>query len=170
LGSGGEKAESVSFALPVEPYRMSAGQVGNAEYAERLALEIGFYDEDLPGLILEIVELAEHLNCDLLVGLGDNVELGARFFGGRQIAQYFNHIIGFGPNVRSADAEGEMWMLHLGEIRMGEKVLRIEVDGVSIPYKSDYPPLTGRGTKGTKDQQSRQISNHKKDKIEREKG
>jgi hypothetical protein len=140
---GEEKVESVSVALPIRPYQMSvANKVTNAEYAERLALEIGYYDEDLPALILEIVELAEFLNCDLLVGLGENVDLGERFFGGRQIAQYYNHIIGFGPNVRSADTDGEIWMPDLGGIHMGEKVLRIEVDGVSIPYKSDYPPLT----------------------------
>jgi len=150
LRAGQEKAESVSIALPVDPYRVSAGESWNAEYAERLALEIGFYDEDLPALILRIVELAEFLNCDLLVGLGENVELGERFFGGRQIAQYYNHIIGFGPNVRSADADGEMWMLHMGETCMGEKVLRIDVDGVSIPYKSNYPPLTGQAGKGSK--------------------
>lgn len=142
LRAGQEKAESVFIALPVEPYRISAGESGNAEYAECLALEIGFYDEALPALILRIVELAEFLNCDLLVGLGENVELGKRFFGGRQIAQYYYHIIGFGQNVRSADADGEMWMLHMGETRMGEKVLRTTIDGVSIPYKSNYLPLS----------------------------
>jgi hypothetical protein len=149
LLSGEEKVEFVSVALPVRPYQMSvANKVTNAEYAERLALEIGYYDEDLPALILEIVELAEFLNCDLLVGLGENVELGERFFGGRQIAQYYNHIIGFGPNVRSADTDGEIWIPDLGGIRMGEKVLRIEVDGVSIPYKSNYPPLTDEPPQG----------------------
>ena len=55
---GQEKAESQSFSLPVQPDRISAKEYGNAEYAERLSIEIGFYDEDLPELILKIVELS----------------------------------------------------------------------------------------------------------------
>jgi len=137
LRPGEEKVESVSVALPVRPYRMSAGnKVTNAEYAERLALEIGFYDEDLPALILEIVEIAEHINCDLSVGYhGFREDVSDRFFGGPIVALLFKGLLGFESNVKSADDDGEMWMPHLGEIRMGEKILRLMVDGVSIPLR-----------------------------------
>jgi len=138
-----DKVEFVSIALPVRPYRMTvANKVTNAEYAERLALEIGYYDEDLPALILEIVEICEHLNIDFSVGYhGFRKDVRDRFFGGPIVALLFKGMLAFEPSVRSADADGEMWMPDLGGIRMGEKVLRIEVDGVSIPYKSNYPPL-----------------------------
>jgi hypothetical protein len=147
LGAGQEKAESLSIALPVKPQRLFPGESGNAEYAERLALEIGFYDESLPALILEIVELAEHFNIDLGVGsYGFRDDVRYRFFGGPIIAALFkSNLQGFAVNVSSADASGEMWMFHMDEIDMGEKVLRIEVDGVSIPYKSNYPPLVQTG-------------------------
>lgn len=143
LFPGVKKVESVSVALPVRPYHMSASnKVTNAEYAKCLALEIGYYDEDLPALILEIVELAEHLNIDFSANYsGFREELIGRFFNGPKVAQSFKYLLGFESNVRSADADGEMWMLHMGETRMGEKVLLVEVDGVSIPYKSNYPPL-----------------------------
>ena len=144
LHPGEEKVESVSVALPVSPYRMSASnKATNAEYAERLALEIGYYDEDLPALILEIVEISEHLNIDFSVGYhGFRKDVRDRFFGGPIVALLFKGMLGFESNVRSADADGEMWMPHFYKVRMGEKILRIEIDGVSIPYKSNYPPLT----------------------------
>jgi len=134
-----EKAESVFAALPVRPYRMTvANKVTNAEYAERLALEIGYYDEDLPALILEIVEKSEHLNIDFSVGYhGFSKGVRDRFFGGPIVALLFKGMLDFEPSVRSADADGEMWMPDLDGIRMGEKILRIEIEGVSIPYKNN---------------------------------
>ncbi len=136
LRSGQEKAESVSLAMPVRPYRISEGESGNAECAKRLVLEIGFYNEDLPGLILQIVELAEKLNCDLDVGVGEDEEISDRFFGGRNIAQAFKHLLGFSESVMSAFVNGEFTIHYLGPLLNGEQRLRITVDGVSIPYKS----------------------------------
>jgi len=148
LGAGQEKTESISITLPVAPQRLIPGKSGTSEYAERLTLEIGYYDESLPALLLEIVELAEHFNMNLGVGYyGFRDDVYHRFFGGKSIANLFKYDFwSFGPNVSSADASGEMWMFHMGEIDMGEKVLRTEVDGVSIPYKSNYPPLVEEET------------------------
>jgi hypothetical protein len=118
-------------------------KVTNAEYARRLVLEIGYYDESLPELILEIIAISEHLNIDLSIGYhGFRDDVKDRFFGGPIVALLTKGLFGFESNVRSADAEGEMWMPYLGGIRMGEKVLRVEIDGVKIPYESDYPSLT----------------------------
>jgi hypothetical protein len=157
LRAGQERAESISIALPVTLGNLFLGEFGNAKYAERLVLEIGYYDENLPALILEIVELAEHLDINLGVGYhGFSQDVRYRFFGGPIIAFLFKSDLGFGPNVRSAEANGEMWMFHMGGIHMGEKVLRIEVDNVSIPYESNYPPLMGQAGKGSKDRQSKE--------------
>ena len=93
-------------------------------------------------MILEIVEISEHLNIDFSVGYhGFSKGVRDRFFGGPIVALLFKGMLGFEPSVRSADADGEMWMPDLDGIRMGEKILRIEIEGVSIPYKSNYPPL-----------------------------
>ncbi|MHC4169945.1 MAG: hypothetical protein ACYSWQ_23600, partial [Planctomycetota bacterium] len=166
-----EKAESISIALPVTRVRHFPGEYGNAEYAERLVLEIGFYDESLPGLIIDIVELARHLNIDLGVDYyGFSEDVRYRFFGGSIIALHFNSDFGFGPNVRSADTGGEMWMPHFYKVRMGEKVLRIEVDNVSIPYESHYPPLLSHEAKSTESQQSQNANGSGKNKPAREKG
>ncbi|MHC4371384.1 MAG: hypothetical protein ACYSW8_27540, partial [Planctomycetota bacterium] len=135
LRAGQERAESISIALPVTLGNLFLGEFGNAKYAERLVLEIGYYDENLPALILEIVELAEHLDINLGVGYhGFREHVYDRFFGGQWIARLFNSDLGFGQNVRSAEANGEMWMFHMGGVDIGEKVLQTEIDGVSIPY------------------------------------
>jgi len=92
---GQEYAESLSRALPVRPTLVYIPEQANAESAKRLALEIGFYDEDLPELILNIVEMAEKLSCDTSLyspasppmNPNDNsMELSRRFFGGVFIA------------------------------------------------------------------------------------
>jgi len=148
LCSGQEKAESVSLTVPVRPYRISEGISGNAEYAERLALEIGFYNEDLPGLILHIVEIAEKLNYDFNVGFPDfnDLEIIDRFFGGWSITQSFKHLLGFCESVTSASVDGEFTIHYMGHVLNGEQSLRITVDGVSIPYKGNIP-LTGHAVK-----------------------
>lgn len=139
LRSGQEKAESISLAVPVRPYRISEGESGNAEYAGRLALEIGFYNEDLPGLILHIVEIAEKLNYDFNVGFPDSndLEIIDRFFGGWSITQSFKHLLGFSESVTSAASGGDELNIHyMGPVLNGEQILRLEVDGAHIPYGS----------------------------------
>ncbi len=133
LGPGQEKAESLSLDLPAFRYRLSEGECGTAERATRLALEIGFYDEDLPGLILQIVEFAEKIHCDLDVGAGDLTDIAERFFGGWSIAMGFKHLLGFSGSVLSDD--GKVTIPYMGPVLNGEKVLRIEVNGVDIPYR-----------------------------------
>ena len=95
-------------------------------------------------------------------------EISDRFFGGRNIAKLFNGLLGWSGSITSGG--DDIWMPILDEIRLGEQVLRIEVDGVSIPYKSNYPPLAGHEGKSTKNQQIRQTSGAEQDKPERKKG
>jgi hypothetical protein len=61
LRSGQERIESVSLAVPVGPWRLYADGLAlpNSDHARRLVLEIGFYDEDLPKLIRDILEMAK---------------------------------------------------------------------------------------------------------------
>jgi hypothetical protein len=149
LRPGQEKAESLSLNVPVEPNPVFDTLHANSEFASRLALEIGFFDEDLPNMILRIVELAEKLNCDIsrTSPFYDDKEVGDRFFKGVIIARafysessdYFRDSVMSGGDEITIPHRGD-W----GPVLDGEKVLRIEVDNVSIPYKSNYPPLTSQ--------------------------
>jgi hypothetical protein len=156
LRPGQEKLDSIALDVPVTPRTVFRALSGNARYAERVALEIGFYDEDLRALILDIVEMAEKLSCDGSVsGFDPNWELYPRFFGGVSIAQTFNHeSFRYFRNSVTSDGD-EIIIPYFSQAINGEQILRIEVDNVSIPYKSDYPPLASQAGKGPKNPQSK---------------
>lgn len=158
LRPGQEKLDSIALGVPVTPSTVFQAVRGNAKYAEHLALEIGFYDEDLRALILDIVEMAEKLSCDIslnspaspsLIPNDPAMELSRRFFAGVFIARFFN-LESFRYFRDSVTSGGdEIIIPYLWQTLNGEQVLRIEVDSVSIPYKSDYPPLASQAGKGT---------------------
>jgi len=173
LGPDQEKVKSLSLALPVEPSATFKTSRGNAEHARRVALEIGYYDEDLRALILEIVNVAERLGCDAsAISFWDpqsTEEVYHRFFGGVLIAQLFNSptVEYFHDSVTSGGDEIIAPYFH--QALYGEQVLRLEVDNVSIPYESNYPPLTNHEGKGTNDQQIQQTSSSEPDRLGHEK-
>jgi hypothetical protein len=167
LGSGQEHTDSISLNLPVDPRYLFEVELGNAGRAGSLALEIVFFDEDLQSMILRIVEMADKLNCTWKA-LGD-LEIYGRFFGGLWIAGHFNGSAY--PYFRESVNSGgdEILMPNMGRARLGEQVLQLKVDGVSIIYRSNYPPLTGQGLKSTTEKQSRQVSGSEPDKPVSEK-
>ena len=118
---------------------------GNAEHARRVALEIGYYDEDLPALILDIVNMAERFNCDGSAISPEEPEktlqVYRRFFGGIRIARLFNaeHAAYFRNSVTSGG--DEVIAPYFRQALHGEQVLRLEVDNVSIPFGTKYQPL-----------------------------
>ena len=115
---------------------------GKADFAQRLAIEIGFYDEDLRALILSVVDMDESLGCNdtaILAAESEMPRLFYRFFGGFEIAGWFKNRTWFRDSVTS-DGD-EILMPPMYEALNGEQILRIEVDNVSIPYESNYPPL-----------------------------
>jgi hypothetical protein len=144
LRSGHEKVDSLFLDVPVDLRRFFGQSVGNAENAIRLVLEIGFYNEDLPGMILQIIDVAEKINCDLSVGSYGIQEISDRFFEGWTVAKIFKYDVDFRESVTSGG--DEVRIPYMGQVLHGEQVLRLEVDNVSIPYKSNYPPLTDEPT------------------------
>ena len=166
LSPSQEKVESHSFALPVtwlSIYLRTPG--GKADFAQRLAIEIGFYDEDLRALILGVVDMAERIGYDdstlSEVTRSDSQSLYYRFFGGFTIARSFkNEDITYFRDSVTSDSD-EILMPPMHEALNGEQVLRIEVDNVSIPYESNYPPLTGQAGKENKDIKSKKAGNAK---------
>jgi len=166
LGPGQEKVKSLSLALPVEPRATFKTSRGNAEHARHVDLEIGYYDEDLRALILEIVNVRDKLGCDWsaisFAEVPQNTwEVYHRFFGGVLIAQLFNSptVEYFHDSVMSYG--DEIIAPYFDQALYGEQVLRLEVDNVSIPYASNYPPLTNQASKGSKDLRGKKASNAK---------
>jgi hypothetical protein len=149
LRPGQEKVESYSRALPVRPTTVFEGLRANAEYAQRLAVEVGFYDEDLPQLMRDIVAVAEIFACDTRpdgpAPGPEYTDVRHRFFPGMEIARMFYNesFEDFRDSVMSGGDEVIIPFFPLAtQAPYGEQVLRVIVDGVSIPYKSNYPPLT----------------------------
>ena len=134
LRSGQERNESLSLDVPVQPQRTFAGGPATSDHARRLVLEIGFYNEDLPGMIREILEMAEKLNCARLE-LGEYMTpFFMRYFKGIWIAhQLFGGLSQF-EKYTYQEGNEEIKIPYTWQNFGGEQVLRIEVDGVHIPY------------------------------------
>ena len=164
LRAGEERTEFFSETVPVRPCTLYEHDIQVVEYANasQLVLEIGFYDEDLPGMILHIVEVVEKLGCEIdwkVLSLGDR-EIIDRYFGGFIIAMAFNNHAFFRDSVK----EGEQVTIpYMRPVLRGEKILQWTVDGVSIPYK-EYGPVPSHKGKRTTDQQRKQASSTDKEK------
>jgi len=143
LRSGEQRTESLSLAVPVDPRRVFASKLATSDHARRLVLEIGFYNEDLPGMIRDILEMAEKLNCAGLQPSEYTTAFFIRYFEGIWIKELFGGLSGFEKNWHK-EGDEEINIPYAWCNFKGEQVLRIEVDGVHIPYEeAQYP--TSRG-------------------------
>jgi len=140
LRSGQERNESVSLSVPVGPNHLFAEGLLISGHARRLVLEIGFYNEDLPGLIRDILEMAEKLNCaDIEVNDGTR-DFFAHYFKGIWIAEILGGLSRFEDyTYEEGSEEIEIPYFRYSRQNFNEQVLRIEVDGVNIPYDVNAP-------------------------------
>ena len=148
LRSDQERTESLSLDVPVDPRRFFATELAISDRARRLVLEIGFYNEDLPKLIRDILEMEEKLNCARLE-FNSNYPRAffARYFKGIWISQLFGGLSGFESFAYKEGSE-EIKIPYSHYTRQNfndEQVLRIEVDGVHIPYEEVQSPFQGAG-------------------------
>ena len=142
LGPGEERPESLSFALPVEARLVFAEdkELGLGEYATRLVLEIGFYDEDLPGLIRGILTEADKFTGEITL---DNPYIIERYFPGLLVKRYFGSLSSF-DQWHTETSKGRLAICYMRDYRLGEQVLHLEVNGLHIPYKvPDWLMLPG---------------------------
>jgi hypothetical protein len=173
LRPGQEHADSLLVTLPPMMNRFFDAEIGKAKYTKRLALEIGYYDEDLRSLILDTVEVADKLDCDTSTLSYEYHEIYTRYFPGLWIARYFNDKLSsyFRDSVNSGDDEILMPPMSWGDIHLGEKVLRLTIDSVYIrcwgePPLSETEPagvtmaLTGLDVNDTKLELSYKIKNN----------
>ena len=164
LRAGQVRTESLSLTLPIGRYILIVNELRYTPYPTRLTLDIGYYDEDLPALILQIVDVARRLNCESIdfEDYGVDYWIFGRYFGGLLIEDTFNKWEEFRESIMSgADEIILPYMIHLngfGEHILDEQVLRLVVDGVRIPMKlGPYPP-TNRESKKTIDEKKLQGS------------
>ena len=144
LRSNQERTESVSLDVPVGPWRLYADglELPKSDHARRIVLEVGFYNEDLPKLIRDILEMADEFDCARLKNNSKySATFFARYFKGAWIAQLFGGLSGFEENAYKEGSE-EIRIPYSTYSRENfgvEQVLRIEVDGVHIPYDENAP-------------------------------
>lgn len=136
LRPGQERNESLSLRVPVRPTPLFASEYGTSDHARRLVLEIGFYNEDLPGMIRDIIEMVEKLNCAPLDPGEYATPFFARFFKGIWIERYvFAGGLPYFDEHIYQEGNEQILVPYSRQNLDGELVLRIKVDGVHIPYE-----------------------------------
>jgi hypothetical protein len=138
LYPGQEYTEFLSCALPVRPALVFIPEQSNAESAERLVIEIGFYDQDLPDLIRSIIEVVERFGCDNVELEDYESDIMRHYFKGLLIKGRFGGLEYFDELHQDVS---EQFITTYTDQLLGEQILRIEVDGVHIPYEEVEVPV-----------------------------
>jgi hypothetical protein len=130
LNSGADQTESLRMDLPIVPQFLYAAQDAPVNCTvRRLALEVGFYDEDLPALIRDIAEIANTFSNGTWSLDSQVMRTYFRGMAARYALMYYTN--------KSSDAYGEggrVYIHYSYQALTGEKVLRAEINGVSVPY------------------------------------
>jgi hypothetical protein len=131
IAPGTSLADSVRIALPVSPRFLYASRDTTelAQTVTRLALEIGYYDADLPLMIRSIIAVAEKSGLairDVPPSLLDTYFRGVSV---RALLRDFDLV--------NKDPYGQGWIsiTYTQQALTDEKVLRRDVNNVSIPYE-----------------------------------
>jgi len=116
----------------------SEGEEPVTDTVRRVALEIGYYDENLPALVRNIIEMANKLGAQTWFTYPDWLKT---YFRGLAVR---NALEGFNVLNRDPEAEGRVYIEHSRQALTGEKALRVEINGVGIPYNGrvqwEVPP------------------------------
>ncbi|MDI6450231.1 hypothetical protein [Anaerobaca lacustris] len=129
LSPGGEQIESLRTSLPVTPrFFYAAADTRVEKTVGRVAVEVGFYDHDLPALIRSIFEVADKFDLDARYLHPDIQKLYFRGLSVRRALVEFD-LLNIDPY-----GEGRVRIDYSYQALTGEKVLRMEITGVAIPY------------------------------------
>ncbi len=134
LRPGDDRPESLSLNLPVQQTVIysSRGRTQVTQNARSLAIEIGFYDENLPWLVYSILRVAENFNS---IGFEADFSIAKDYYRGLLVRSSIGGLSYYEKVVNDPYGEGEVLIDYSYQALTGEKVLRIIVDGVSIPYE-----------------------------------
>ena len=128
LRAGQTERVSVTLATPVNPeygfIDRPLRQARGLEYATRLAIEIGYYDSDLPRMIRDILEKADKIGSK---PKNHDDKMIRYYFRG---SLYFNKV-----NEILRQRDEEVLLPYTYQWFKGEKLLRTTADGLRIPYE-----------------------------------
>lgn len=139
IAPGASLADCVQIGVPVSP-RFLYATLDRTELAQTvttdLALEIGYYDADLPGIIREIIAVAE--KSGLTIGDVPGSILDT-YFRGLRVRGVFADF-----DLVNKDPYGQGWVSipYSRQALTDEKVLRVDVNNVSIAYEG-YCAISG---------------------------
>jgi hypothetical protein len=131
IAPGASLADSVRIAVPVSPVFVYAcpDRTEVAQTVTALALEIGYYNADLPAIIRTIIAVAEKSGLTVLDvpdGLLDTYFRGLRV---RSLLGNFDLVN------KDPYGQGRISVAYTQQALTDEKVLRVNINNVSIPYK-----------------------------------
>jgi len=131
IAPGASLAESVQIALPVNPAVLYANEYAteSAQPVRRLALEIGYYDEDLPALIHSICAVADESGLTTQDVPSNVLDTYFRGLLVRVALASFDRV---NPDPYG---QGYVYIPYSWRALTGEKILRVDVNDVSIAYK-----------------------------------
>jgi len=136
LHPGQERAGSFSLSIPVVRHPMLA-QEGppDVDLATRVVLKIGFYDEDLPGKIRRLLDLADRLgfsSAQTSAVRSADFDLYLRYFAGFSLSRTFGGLSGLSN--WWTEGSQQIDIPYTEAVPLGdESCLQITVDGVLIP-------------------------------------
>jgi hypothetical protein len=131
IAPGTSLVDSVRIAVPVNPkfFYASSDRAELAQIVTGLALEIGYYDADLPGIIREIIAIAEKSGLTILDVPGG---LLGTYFRGLSVRVALRDFDQVNPDPYG---QGRVSVVYSRQALTDEKILRVDVNDVSIPYK-----------------------------------
>jgi len=137
LHPGQERAGSFSLSIPVVRHPMLAWEGPDVDFATRVVLKIGFYDEDLPGKIRRLLDLADRLgfsSAQTAAVRSADFDLYLRYFTGFWLSELFGGLSGFSKFWTEGSEQIDIPYTEL--VPLGdESCLQITVDGVLIPIE-----------------------------------
>jgi len=130
LGSGAVHQDSMFLSFPISPKFVyaSKGTETADQTVRSLVLEIGYYDGDLPALVRSIFQVADRFRFE-----GGDIDpaIEGTYFPGLSVR---SALAGFEAVNENALDRGYVYIDYSYQALAGEKVIRIEIDGVAIPY------------------------------------
>lgn len=131
IAPGASFADLMRIAVPVNPRFLYASpdRTELAQTVTGLALEIGYYDADLPLMIRSIIAAAEKSGLTVLDVPGSLLDTYFRGLRVRGALGDFDRVN------EDPYGQGSVLVRYSGQALTDEKVLRVDVNDVSIPYE-----------------------------------
>lgn len=130
LRAGQSRTESLLLSLPIRPNPVFTGirQKRGTVYVKRLTLDIGYYDEDLPAMVLNLLEGAEDTSNE---DRDPNMALAGRWLGSMSHFNATNEYFNFG------NRDEQVVVGWSDQTFEGEHFLQLTLGGLRIPYSSE---------------------------------